>query len=343
MWAAWVTILIHGVDSDLVSVYDVNMPRKNSNHDLDSTDLRLIAELEVDPRQRYINLAAMLGIDQTTVKRRINRLLKARVISFQSVLNAAAVGYYSAQLGLNVERGHIEQVVNELSRHTLVNSSITSGRYDIVGIVHYRDPEMLFDFVSGKLGKIPGLTGIEVFPVLKVMKYSFNLLGNADYRPLPSKMARQLDEYDWNILIELEKNPRITNTHLAKKLGISAQATSGKLKRILDEGAARINCLVSPPMVGYELNLGMFLKAQPKSIMDVAEWLIANRSIKIVVAVSGRYDLIAYAVFKSPNGMVDFLINELGKHPGVTSTETIHIKALSTPLSALNAKAFLQA
>jgi DNA-binding Lrp family transcriptional regulator len=316
-----------------------NHPRRN----LDSMDLRLIAELETNPRQRYINLATILGIDQTTVKRRLNRLLREGVISFQSVLNTAAAGYHWAMLGLNVSPGYSESIVKKLARHTLMYATIASGRYDIMAWATYKDPEMLFNFISGDLGKISNIRSIETFPGLKVLKYSFTFLGNANYRPLSSKMNRQLDECDWNILAELEENPRITNTHLARKLGISRQTAGAKLQRLLDEDAIRINCVVSRAMIGYELSLGIFIKARPKNVLDVAERLIANRSVNAAIAISGRYDLMAFATFKSPDEMSDFLINKLGTFPGIVSSETVFINfnSLSNPLSVRNARLYL--
>ena len=135
--------------------YNANMARKNSRRGLDSTDLRLIAELETDPRQRYINLATVLNIDPTTVKRRLNRLLKEGFISFESFINTAAVGYHRAIIGLNVLQGYTETVANELDRNILMNVWITSGRYDIAAWITYKDPEMLFDYISNDLSKIP--------------------------------------------------------------------------------------------------------------------------------------------------------------------------------------------
>jgi Lrp/AsnC family transcriptional regulator for asnA, asnC and gidA len=320
------------------------MARKHSRRNLDSTDLRLIAELETNPRQSYINLATRLGIDQTTVKRRFNRLLREGFIAFESVLNTAAVGYRWAMLGLNVSPGYSESIANELARHTLMYVTIASGRYDIMAWATYKDPEMLFNFISGDLGKIPNITSIETFPALKVLKYSFTFLGNANYRPLSSKMNQQFDECDWNILAELEENPRITKTHLARKLGISRQTTGARLQRLIDEDAVRINCVVSPAMIGYELSLGIFLKARPKSVLDVAERLTANRSVNAAVAISGRFDLMAFATFKSPDEMSDFLINELGTLPGIMSSETVFINMSlpSNPLSVRNARLYLQ-
>ena len=320
-----------------------NMARKNSRRSLDSTDIELIAELETNPRQRYINLATTLDIDPTTAKRRLDRLLSEGFISLDSFINTAAVGYHRAIVGLNVLPGYTETVANELARHTLINVWITSGRYDIGAWVTYKDPEMLFDFISGDLSRIPNITSIEALPVLKVIKYSFAFFGNANYKPLASRINRQLDECDWNILVELDENPRITNTQLAKRLGISTQTAAAKLQRLLDEDTVRINCITSHTMTGYELSLGIFIKVQPKSINDVAERLSANRSIYAIIATSGPYDLMTGAIFKDSDEMSDFFINELGTIPGIVSSETILThKTLSSPLSVRDARLYLQ-
>ena len=96
-------------------------------------------------------------------------------------------------------------------------------------------------------------------------------------------------------------------------------------------------------MIGYELSLGIFLKARPGNVLDVAERLTPNRSVNVAVAISGRYDLMAFATFKSPDEMSDFLINELGTLPGIMSCETVFInfRSLSNPLSVQNARLYL--
>ena len=336
-------MLSRGIAPGKSSNYNLNMARKNSRRGLDSTDMRLIAELETNPRQRYSNLATILDIDPTTAMRRLNRLLREGFISFESFINTAAVGYHRAIIGLNVSQGYSESIANELARNTLMNVWITTGRYDIAAWATYKDPEMLFDFISGNLGEIPNITSIEAIPVLKVIKYSFAFFGNANHRPLSSRINRQLDDCDWNILTELDENPRITNTQLARRLGISTQTTGVKLQRLLDEDAVRINCVVSHTMAGYELSMGIFIKAQPKSIHDVAERLTANRSVYAIIATSGRYDLMTGAIFKDSDEMSDFFINELGTIPGIVSSETIlNLKSLSSPLSVRNARFYLQ-
>ena len=323
--------------------YNAGMARRRPRRNLDSTDMRLIAELETNPRQRYVNLATALGIDPTTAKRRLDRLLREGFISFESVFNTAAVGYHRAIIGLNVSQGYSESIASDLARHTLMNVWITSGRYDIAAWATYRDPETLFDLISGDLGKIPYITSIEALPVLKVMKHSSALLGDGNYRPLSSRMYRQLDECDWNILAELEENPRIAITQLARRLGIGAQTAGAKLQRLLDEDAVRISCVASHTMVGYELSLGIFIKVRPESILDVAERLRSNRSVHSIIATSGRYDLMTGAIFKGSDEMSEFLLNELGRIPGIVSSETIfNLRALSSPLSVRNARQYLQ-
>ena len=323
--------------------YNVNMPQKNSHRSLDSTDLRLIAELETNPRQRYIHLANMLDIDPKTAKRRLNRLLREGVISFQSMINTAAVGYHRAIIGLNVSQGYAESIAHEVAHNTLMNVMITSDRYDIVALATYKDPERLFDFISSDLGKIPNITTTEAFPILKVIKYSFALFGKPDDRPLSSRLNRRLDECDWDILVELDENPRITNTELARKLAINTQTAGAKLQRLLDEDAVRINCIVSPTMIGYTQDMGIFIKTQSGSILDVAERLKANKSVYGIVAASGRYDLMIGVIFKDSGEMSEFYINELGKIPGILSSETIlNLKSLSSPTSVRDARLYLQ-
>jgi len=320
------------------------MVRRKSHNNLDSTDLRLIAELETNPRQSYINLAKMLGVDETTVKRRVNRLLKEKTISFWSAVNIAAIDHQWAVIGLNVSPRYAEPVAKELARHPWMNVNITSGRYDVMAWTAYKELGMLFDFIAGDLGKITNITSVETFPAMRVLKYSPALIGNADRKPFASRMVRSLDKCDWSILAALEENPRMTHTYLAKQLGISRPTAGTKLKRLLDEDAVRIYCVASPSALGYELHLTVLLKVRPDSLLNVAEQLIVNESVHRLLATSGQYDLMAWATFKSPNDMSDFLMKEQGTIPGIVSSDNVlHLKALSrSPFSVKNALSNLQ-
>lgn len=319
------------------------MSRKSFRYNLDTIDFSLIAELETDPRQRYVDLGAKLGVDANTAKRRLNRLVKEGFIAFKSLFNTAAIGYSQSILGVAVPQGYTESIANELDRYISMHVMITSGRYDIGALVTYRDPEMLYDFISNDLGKISHITSIEAFPVLKILKFSTTLFGNINFKPFSSRINRQLEESDWNILFEIEKNPRITITQLARKLGTGRQTTGVKFQRLLDEDIIRINCVISPTMIGYEFHTSILIKTRPKNIHDVAERLIANKSTYAVIATSGRYDLMAGAIFKNSDEISNFYINELGAIPNIISRETILVlKVLSDPLTVQDARLYLQ-
>ena len=317
------------------------MSRKKS--DIDATDLKLISELENNPREKYAFLADRLGIDQSTVKRRMNRLLGEGTISFYSALNLAAVGFQSAMLGFNVSKGYAKSVAHELAGHELMFVSIASGRFDILAWTAYKDPEMLFKLVSIDLGKISNITNIEVFTNMKMMKYSFNLLGGADFKPISSKMYRQLDRHDWNLLTYLEDNPRMAISHLATKLGITRQTATIRLQRLLDEDVVRIHCVVSHAMIGNQFSIGIFLKVEPGTILEVSERIAAYKFVNTAIAISGGYDLLVFATFKDAEEMSDFLINELETIHSIKSSEIIlYPKSISMPISARDAKIYMQ-
>jgi DNA-binding Lrp family transcriptional regulator len=320
------------------------MARKGRNHTLDALDLRLIAELETDPRRSYIDLATALGVNGITVQRRLRRLLDERIVSLVTLLQTSALGYDIAMLGLNVSPGQSDRVAENLARRPLVGYVIiTSGRYDIMAWVNYKDTTDLFDFVTGDLVEIAEITSAEAMPVLKTMKYSWALLGNADFRKVPVGLSRDLDADDWSLLAALSDNPRVTSTHVAKLLGVSRPTAGTRLQQLIDEDVARVICMANRDALGYTLPLGIMLRIQPDRILEVAEKLVSNQFIHHVVATSGRCDLIAWATFKYSGEMSDFLKNWLGSIPGIRSTETIlSLKTVSGPLSVRSVMSHLQ-
>lgn len=290
---------------------------------VDALDVRLISQLEINPRQSYQDLAVTLNVDASTVQRRVKRLIDQRIIFLDVELNTVGLGYHVVVLGLNVSPGHVDTVAEGLARQPNVEYvMITSGPYDIMAWSSHRDSEDLFDFITGDLAKIPNISGVEVMPLLRLMKSSWSLLGDNSAVFGSHRIARTLDEDDWAMLATLEDNPRLTHTYLAERLKSSRPTASAKLQGLLNEGVARIICRANRNALGYGLQIGTLMRVQPSRILDVAERLVSNRAIHHVLASSGRYDLIAWASFKNSDEVSTFLRIWLGSVSGITAYET---------------------
>ena len=149
------------------------LPRLESpQQDLDELDLRLIRELQSDARQRARSLGRKLGVTETTVLRRTQRLLNERVIQIRTGINPVAVGYEgSAYIGLKCDPDKVRKVADAVASNKQVSYvAICAGRYDITAFVLFRKMSDLRQFITGELGAIPGLREIETSFTSKFVK-----------------------------------------------------------------------------------------------------------------------------------------------------------------------------
>jgi len=98
------------------------MPKKSDKElKLDDKDIKLLDELQKDGRQSYRDLSKKLKIPESTVRKRINRLEKEKVIKkYQAVLDPKKVGKTVA--AFFILKGHVlkAQLVQNLKLKILV-------------------------------------------------------------------------------------------------------------------------------------------------------------------------------------------------------------------------------
>lgn len=145
---------------------------------LDDLDLVLISELETNGRQTNTDLAKKIGTSKATARRKLNKLLEDGVIKVVAVANPPALGYKTvATMGINVRPGDVDTVADKLASYANVHFVIIStGRYDIIAWMMFKEPEELSDFLRTELGNIPGLVSVETMINLKIIKASFTYL-----------------------------------------------------------------------------------------------------------------------------------------------------------------------
>lgn len=126
---------------------------------MDTLDRRLIVELEKDPRQSNMELSRILGTSESTVRRRINKLVSSGTIILTAVPDPFKVGYKTiAFITLQVQLSKIENIAEQLAAYPEVHYlCICAGSCDIVIWVLVRSAEELSDFIVKKLGSIEGI------------------------------------------------------------------------------------------------------------------------------------------------------------------------------------------
>ena len=139
-------------------------------------------------------------------------------------------------------------------------------------------------------------------------------------------MKHQLDEIDWKILAELQKNGRITNVELAQRVGISAPPCLRRVRALEEAGiiegyVAQLN----EKAIGFELMAFAMVSLHAQSEADLVAFEETCGTWPLVRScymLSGEVDFILQCVAPDLSGFQSFLTGELLTTPNVASVKT---------------------
>jgi Lrp/AsnC family transcriptional regulator for asnA, asnC and gidA len=126
----------------------------------DKFDWKIITLLNEDGRMPSAEIARKLGnVSARTVTNRINTLIEHGIINIRAVVNPEKVGYgVMADVFIEVEPGRVREVAYQAAEFPQSSYvACATGESDVSISLRVRSIEELFDFVTEKLGKIPGV------------------------------------------------------------------------------------------------------------------------------------------------------------------------------------------
>lgn len=139
---------------------------------IDTWDLRIIRCLQDNPRAPYSTIARLVGVSETTVKRRVDELIANRVIQPAMIPNLYRLGYRTrARLGLKVDLDKMLLIAEELRQFPETTGvEITHGRFHMTCFVVVQSPDALTRFIVERIAPIAGVRDVEVMVVPRVLK-----------------------------------------------------------------------------------------------------------------------------------------------------------------------------
>jgi Lrp/AsnC family transcriptional regulator for asnA, asnC and gidA len=142
---------------------------------VDEIDRQIIRLLQRNGRTSNTDIARALDVTETTIRKRIARLIEEDLVNVVAVPTPRAVGMtMSAIIGISVQLPSLHAVSERLVAYPEVRyAGVATGRYDVIVEAFFNDQEHLLDFVSNKLGALKGVTGAETNLILKVAKFSY--------------------------------------------------------------------------------------------------------------------------------------------------------------------------
>jgi Lrp/AsnC family transcriptional regulator for asnA, asnC and gidA len=182
-----------------------------TTRDLDVVDRRIIEQLQDDGRRSNVAIARHLGVTETTIRHRIDRLISKGFIRIAAVIDPRKTPYLTdAMIWIRLERGKAREAGEALAvLPNIVYVAYTAGRYDMLVEALFESDEQLFGFLSDTLSTIPGVQQSETYHVLQTVKIN----------------------YDWKLPLDHGEGESGTRTRRPRKGGGSSRANGGAAKR----------------------------------------------------------------------------------------------------------------
>lgn len=152
---------------------------------------------------------------------------------------------------------------------------------------------------------------------------------------IQSKPQVSLDETDKTILRLLQADGRVSNAEMARRVGLSAPATHARVRRLEQAGVIRQHAtLLDREAMGFDMvcfiNVSLQLH-QYEAIERFKELVQDMPEVLECHHITGEFDYLLKAVFRSRDELQEFVVNKLTPIPGMarinTSLVLIEIKA----------------
>lgn len=147
----------------------------------DDLDVKILEQLQVDGRMAFTRIAQELGVSEGTVRARVSRLTRSRMVKFVADVDPKDLGLVEAYLGLRIQGPALERAVTQISAMPEIPYvALCSGTFDILCELICRDNDDLLRLLKD-IRKIPGVSHIETLTVLKIQKedWRFTALAQA--------------------------------------------------------------------------------------------------------------------------------------------------------------------
>lgn len=126
-----------------------------------------------------------------------------------------------------------------------------------------------------------------------------------------------MNDINWKILYALRRDGCITNTKLARDLGINAATVSKRIDAMLRENLFAIRGVPNPYKIGHRVHAFITLDIDLKKVKSVCAKLVDNPNVSTLLTTFGRFDLILIVDFSNSEMLLDFVKKEISQIEGI--------------------------
>lgn len=132
----------------------------------------------------------------------------------------------------------------------------------------------------------------------------------------------QLDELDQQILQFLQSDGRTSYVTLASELNVSEGTIRKRVRKLEEDKILQIVGVTDPFKIDLDTVAFIWLKVERGKLESVIDDLESIVHVRYLVVTTGSYDVVAKVVLPNKDMLIHLLSQQLGKIPGILTTET---------------------
>lgn len=137
-----------------------------------------------------------------------------------------------------------------------------------------------------------------------------------------SNKVKPIDTTDSAMIKLLQQDGRISNTEIAKQLGISESTVRARLKRLIEDDIVQIVAVSNPFKLGFEFTGNIYIHVEMKKIEAIVTELKKLKELWYIILTTGESNINAEFIVKNRDELNDLLYNKISRIDGVLRVET---------------------
>jgi Lrp/AsnC family transcriptional regulator, regulator for asnA, asnC and gidA len=130
-----------------------------------------------------------------------------------------------------------------------------------------------------------------------------------------------LDITDQRIIDVLQQDGRISNSEIARRIGVTESTVRRRIERFERDGTIFVAAFLNPLHFGYTGLAIIGLAVDPNRLEAVADEISTFDEVRYVALALGRYDLLVEAALPDPIALRTFLTRRIGPIAGIREVE----------------------
>ncbi|MFK0004698.1 Lrp/AsnC family transcriptional regulator [Paenarthrobacter sp. NPDC090522] len=303
---------------------------------VDELDLRIVHALRIDGRVPFSRIAEVLDVSTQTVARRFRRLSREVSLRVVGVVNPQRSSREKWILRLSTRPNSAQNVAENLARRgdTMWVRRMSGGQEICLVTVASTDEHQALLFRD--IPRTSSITDVSAHRLLHTYlggptawqghrtaltsRQQEHLAQESDALGSVDKSGEVLapDVADWEILLGLQRNGRMSFADLAAETGLSVSTVMRRIDALRLGGILSFDVEIGAEVYGITTQALLWMSVAPAHLNQVARTLMRQNEIAFLASTTGTSNLVALALCRTPNDLHEYLAN------GLSSLDIIH-------------------